>query len=124
MPLYEYRCLKCRETSEILRRVDERDDLLVCPSCLEGECIPVFPSGFSVGSSQDSGMFSAGPLRPDGPSGGGWNFVDNCQFMNCDTGIAVDKTRLALRNVRFSGNRQAVVAKDSDILVDGKIEID
>jgi len=33
MPLYEYRCLICGETFELLRRVEEADEEAVCPRC-------------------------------------------------------------------------------------------
>ncbi len=33
MPLYEYRCSQCGNTFEMLRRMQEADQDLTCPSC-------------------------------------------------------------------------------------------
>ncbi|MGD0014833.1 MAG: zinc ribbon domain-containing protein [Bryobacteraceae bacterium] len=36
-PLYEYRCSACGETFEQLRRTQDADHGLVCPTCQSGE---------------------------------------------------------------------------------------
>ena len=33
MPMYEYRCKKCGERFEMLRRMSDADKDLVCPKC-------------------------------------------------------------------------------------------
>ncbi len=33
MPLYEYRCKKCNEQFELMRRLAERDKVAACPKC-------------------------------------------------------------------------------------------
>lgn len=33
MPIYEYRCRKCGETFELIRRLATRDDAAPCPAC-------------------------------------------------------------------------------------------
>jgi putative FmdB family regulatory protein len=35
MPLYEYRCLTCRETTEAMRSVADRDNAPACDHCGE-----------------------------------------------------------------------------------------
>ena len=59
MPMYEYRCKKCGERFEMLRRMSDADTDLVCPECqLEevermissfaaGGCSPAGSRGFS-----------------------------------------------------------------------------
>jgi len=37
MPLYEYRCSRCGQTFELLRRMSEADQELVCPRCRSEE---------------------------------------------------------------------------------------
>ncbi len=37
MPLYEYRCSQCGRIFELLRRMDESDEDLICPSCQSEE---------------------------------------------------------------------------------------
>ncbi len=33
MPIYEYRCTKCRTKFELMRRIAQRDDAATCPHC-------------------------------------------------------------------------------------------
>ncbi len=33
MPLYEYKCAKCKEVFEVLRPMQERDEPVPCPEC-------------------------------------------------------------------------------------------
>jgi len=33
MPLYEYRCVVCGQTFELLRRADDADREAICPRC-------------------------------------------------------------------------------------------
>jgi putative FmdB family regulatory protein len=33
MPLYEYQCIKCGHTFEVLQRVGAGNDALACPAC-------------------------------------------------------------------------------------------
>lgn len=34
MPLYEYQCPECGATREVFRRVDQRNDAILCGECL------------------------------------------------------------------------------------------
>ncbi len=33
MPIYEYRCAKCKKKFELIRSVAKRDDATICPHC-------------------------------------------------------------------------------------------
>jgi putative FmdB family regulatory protein len=33
MPIYEYKCKKCKETFEVFRTVRESDEKVACPKC-------------------------------------------------------------------------------------------
>lgn len=33
MPVYKYKCSKCDETLEVLRKIQQRDDAYFCPVC-------------------------------------------------------------------------------------------
>lgn len=63
MPLYEYRCRSCDHRFEVLQRMGENGDGLICPEC--GESHPARQlSTFASGSSSSSPGAFAG-------SGGG-----------------------------------------------------
>jgi len=47
--LYEYRCSQCGRTFELLRRMEESDQDLVCPSC-QSEEIERLLSTFAQGA--------------------------------------------------------------------------
>jgi putative FmdB family regulatory protein len=38
MPYYEYRCPDCSIQFEMLRSVDQRDELVECPQCQRSKC--------------------------------------------------------------------------------------
>ena len=63
MPLYEYKCLKCGEKFELLRRINDDDSTVKCPKCGSNEVkreVTGFASigGSSTTSSCGSGRFS------------------------------------------------------------------
>ena len=61
MPIYEYKCTKCNERFELLRRFSDKDDEIKCPKCgdiaakrqlstfatasIESSCAPSISSG-------------------------------------------------------------------------------
>ena len=56
MPLYEYKCLKCGEKFELLRRINDDDSNVKCPKCGSSE-VKREVSGFaSIGGSSSSGV--------------------------------------------------------------------
>jgi putative FmdB family regulatory protein len=59
MPLYEYQCLRCGKTFELLRRISDADADLQCPDCHSQQIERQF-STFSAGgcSSSPSGGFT------------------------------------------------------------------
>lgn len=63
MPLYEYRCRDCGHRFEILRRMGEGADGLLCPRC--GQPAPERQhstfAGFGGGSRATGGGCAAGP---------------------------------------------------------------
>lgn len=54
MPLYEYRCTRCGEVFEKLRRWDQDDEELTCPRCQSDELERLL-SAFSPSSRGCSG---------------------------------------------------------------------
>ena len=54
MPMYEYRCRKCGERFEMLRRMADADDGLACPECRSDE-VDRLLSAFSSGGCGSSG---------------------------------------------------------------------
>jgi putative FmdB family regulatory protein len=52
--MYEYRCRKCGERFEMLRRMADADDGLACPECRSDE-VERLPSAFSSGGCGSSG---------------------------------------------------------------------
>lgn len=56
MPLYEYKCKKCRLVFSELRKISEREKKISCPQC--GAAAEVMFSGFSQVSGSSSGADS------------------------------------------------------------------
>lgn len=67
MPLYEYHCQKCENRFELLRRLSDSDNDVVCPRCHSPEVEREISPLAGVGSSTRSG--SAG--TPDASCGSG-----------------------------------------------------
>ena len=44
MPTYEYRCKECDERFELSWRLEEREQLAVCPKCKSAKVEPAFSS--------------------------------------------------------------------------------
>jgi len=65
MPLYEYRCMVCGETFEIVTSLAERDEKAVCPACGGHDTARVFSPIALAGrrTSIDPQNF----VRPHGP---------------------------------------------------------
>ena len=61
MPLYEYKCKKCKKNSEILQRNNEK---VVCPEC-GGKSLEKQFSVFASGSLSDSA--GGGGMPPSSP---------------------------------------------------------
>ena len=68
MPLYEYRCRECGHRFEILQRMGEGADGLVCAECGEPHLEKLLSSFSSSGSGAGGTSVSAGP----GCGGGGF----------------------------------------------------
>jgi putative FmdB family regulatory protein len=52
MPIYDYQCRSCGATYDVLHKVREVLDDVVCPSCGSGEHVRLLSaSGFSMGKS-------------------------------------------------------------------------
>ena len=62
MPLYEYRCHACGHRFEVLQRIGEGAEGLVCPECGERDLEKQFSTFASAGGDQ-----TTGPIC--GPSG-------------------------------------------------------
>lgn len=64
MPLYEYRCAECGHRFEVLQRMGEGNESLVCPSCESPEPerrLSTFASGgVSAPASESSGPAACG----------------------------------------------------------------
>ena len=54
MPMYEYRCRKCSERFEMLRRMTDDDRDVECPECRSDE-VERLLSAFSAGGCGSSG---------------------------------------------------------------------
>ena len=54
MPMYEYRCRKCSERFEMLRRMTDADRDVECPQCRSDE-VERLLSAFSAGGCGSSG---------------------------------------------------------------------
>ena len=66
MPLYEYACRDCERTFEVLQRLGEGPDGLVCPRCGGGELV----KQFSTFASSSSGKSAAGAADRGAPGCG------------------------------------------------------
>lgn len=71
MPLYEYICSKCKTRFELLRRMNQVDEGVFCPSC-DSKAEKVL-SSFACFSKDDSGLSS--------PVGG--SSCTSCSTNNC-----------------------------------------
>jgi putative FmdB family regulatory protein len=71
MPLYEYVCPKCKSRFELLRRMNQADEAVLCPCC-NSEAEKVL-SSFACFSMDDSGLSS--------PVGG--NSCSSCSTNSC-----------------------------------------
>jgi len=67
MPIYEYRCLTCEERFEVLQRMNEGNENLVCPSCGAPKPAKQFSafamSGSGNRSSSDNGCRTTSRFR-------------------------------------------------------------
>jgi putative FmdB family regulatory protein len=54
MPLYDYRCLACGSTFELLRSLREAEEKLTCPNC-HSEQVERLLSTFATGGCAGSG---------------------------------------------------------------------
>lgn len=48
MPIYEYKCAKCGQVSEVLVGVVQEEGKISCSHCGSQKMEKVFPSGFAV----------------------------------------------------------------------------
>jgi putative FmdB family regulatory protein len=58
MPIYEYRCKKCKETFEVMQKVNEDNRDLRCPKCQAGEPERLL-SSFCSGSPKNTSVTRA-----------------------------------------------------------------
>jgi putative FmdB family regulatory protein len=63
MPIYEYRCDKCKHSFEMIRRVSESDEGLQCPVC-KGSKVNRLMSVFSSQSQGSSPTANASSCSP------------------------------------------------------------
>jgi putative FmdB family regulatory protein len=57
MPIYAYRCRKCREKFEQFRSMSSTDDEVACPKCGVKKPDRLISAVFSKGSSESGGYF-------------------------------------------------------------------
>ncbi len=60
MPLYEYKCLKCGEKFELLRRINDDDSNVKCPKCGSNEVKREVTGFASIGGSSSSASCGSG----------------------------------------------------------------
>ena len=70
MPIYEYRCKKCEQQFELMRRLNDRDNAATCPKCGSKRTTrsAVTAFAFHGGAAPDAGM---GEGEADDFMGGG-----------------------------------------------------
>jgi putative FmdB family regulatory protein len=68
MPLYEYRCESCGERFEVLQRMGEGNETLICPRCGAGEPRKQFSTFAATGG----GTASFGGGGCSAPAGSGF----------------------------------------------------
>jgi putative FmdB family regulatory protein len=73
MPLYEYRCRACGERFEVLQRVGEGSDRVLCPQC-GGREVDKQLSTFAAGAS--------------GATGGGFSAASGGGGCGCGSGFS------------------------------------
>jgi len=64
MPIYEYRCRKCKETFEVMQKINEDNRGLRCPKCRTDEperLLSSFCSGSSKSSNAAGGSVHSSP---------------------------------------------------------------
>ena len=75
MPLYEYRCDECGHRFEVLQRMGEGGEGLLCPRCGAGRPARQLSTfAAATGSSSGAGASSAG-MMGGGACGGGSGFT-------------------------------------------------
>ncbi len=60
MPIYEYRCAACHHRFEVLQRLGEGGDGLVCPRCGHAEVAKQFSTFAGVAAGKSSAAADAG----------------------------------------------------------------
>ena len=55
MPIYEYRCRNCGNEFELLRRLSESDDDIVCEKCGAKQAEKLFSTFAASGAGSDTG---------------------------------------------------------------------
>jgi len=55
MPLYEYRCEKCGESFEKLRRMTDADQAIACPRCDSEEVVRLLSNFATAGCGTPAG---------------------------------------------------------------------
>lgn len=70
MPIYEYRCRKCNQSFELMRRLAQRDATAACPNCKSRATtrITIQRIAIMTGASPDA---AAGDGEPEDFLGGG-----------------------------------------------------
>ena len=72
MPLYEYRCADCGKRFEILQRLGETGEGLICPSCGHSKLAKQFSTFAAATASSDSAPHCQS--NPGGGCGAGAGF--------------------------------------------------
>lgn len=69
MPLYEYRCRNCGHRFEILQRLGQGADGLVCPACEEPELDKLYSTFAAASSGGDAAAAGCGAAECGTPAG-------------------------------------------------------
>lgn len=76
MPLYEYVCSTCHHRFEVLQRIGENGDGLLCPQCGERKVEKQLSTFAAATTSSSSSSFDTGGSM--GPCGGGGCGTGGC----------------------------------------------
>lgn len=109
MPIYEYKCPRCEEIMETLRRISERDQPMQCAACGSNALRVLSSANVLSGVGSEINQVP----RPTETTGGslrkGGLQITNCTFENSNIGISLPEgTNVTMRGNKFKNVKTPV----------------
>jgi putative FmdB family regulatory protein len=113
MPIYEYRCLGCNASFEVMRAITEMEHICICPSCKSSNTSRIFPTSSSNLRQTNTNLGNKQIKKKKTPN----LIIEDCSFTNLGTGIKAKGAYIVGNRLKMRKTRTAIDAENSDIQV-------